>query len=312
MSDLINPVTSGEFRQRIQAAGGATTQAILGSLVQAATATGAVTVLLPLAGPLPQGTCVAVEDADGNASTNPVTINGNGTPIDGAATLVLSTNGAIAALVLDGAQWTRVSVERSFSSSDKTFERWSEAAAVPFDPTMGGDVTGLASAATVVAIQGIAVNPAAPVAGQVLTATGPGAAAWATPAPSGGGSAILWWGDGAITATTTTRYLTPGYGDSGLARTTPIQWRAPRAGTLRNLRVRQNIPNGNGLSVVYTIRVNNVPTALSVSMASTAADGGPSPGPVAVAAGDLLDVQITKALSVGMGPDDVLAAVEFA
>lgn len=117
------------------------------------------------------------------------------------------------------------------------------------------------------------------------------------------------WGDAAIAATTTTRYLTPGFAD-GTASTTPIQFRVPSAGTLRRLRVRQNTGAGNGNAVVYTVRVNGVASLLTVSMTSTANDGSDLVNTVAIAAGDLIDIEVTKALSIAASPSDIVASLE--
>lgn len=46
--------------------------------------------------------CICVSDADANAATNPITIDANGSTIDGAATVVLSANGAVQELLFDG------------------------------------------------------------------------------------------------------------------------------------------------------------------------------------------------------------------
>ena len=119
------------------------------------------------------------------------------------------------------------------------------------------------------------------------------------------------WGAGGVTGTTTSRYLFPGYSDS-LAQTAAPQFRVPRAGTLRNLRVRHNITAGNGNAIVYTLRVNGAPSALTASLASTANDASDVANTVGVAAGDLVDIIVTKAASVGASPSDITASVEFA
>jgi hypothetical protein len=123
--------------------------------------------------------------------------------------------------------------------------------------------------------------------------------------------AWLSWGNSSVSATTTTRFLSPWYTDA-LAPTSVIQYRAPSAGTLKNLRVRHNVIAGNGNAIVYTIRINGVASTLLVSMASTASDGSDLVNTIAVAAGDLIDLQITKAASVGTSPSDILAIVEIA
>lgn len=120
---------------------------------------------------------------------------------------------------------------------------------------------------------------------------------------------ILIWGDGNISATTTTRYLSPGYAD-GTALTSPIQFRVPSSGSVRRLRVRHNTTAGNGNAVVYTVRINSIASAVTVSMASTAADGSDLANTAAVVAGDLIDIEITKAASIATSPSDVMASLE--
>jgi hypothetical protein len=118
------------------------------------------------------------------------------------------------------------------------------------------------------------------------------------------------FGAGSVGSSTTTRYLFPAYSDS-IAQTSVVQFRSSRAGTMKNMRVRHNKAAGNGNSIVYTVRINGTPSSLSVSMASTANDGSDLVNTAAVAAGDLVDVEITKASAVGQAPSDVAASVEF-
>ena len=119
------------------------------------------------------------------------------------------------------------------------------------------------------------------------------------------------FGSGSIAATTTTRFLSPWY-EVAIAPTTTIQLRMVRAGTMKNLRVRHQTPAGNGNNIVYTVRKNGVNQALTVTMASTASDGTDLVNSFAVAAGDLIDVIVTKAASIGTTPSDVLAEMELA
>lgn len=142
--------------------------------------------------------------------------------------------------------------------------------------------------------------------GQVLTSDGNNF----SPQDSQGKSAQLQWGNNSVTATTTTRYLTPGY-DNGDAETSAIQIRMARAGTIRNLRVRHNITAGNGEAIVYTFRKNGSGQSLSVSLASDATDASDLSNSFAVAAGDLVDIEVTKALGVGVSPKNIIATVEF-
>lgn len=123
-------------------------------------------------------------------------------------------------------------------------------------------------------------------------------------------TAILAWGNESVSPTTTTRYLTPWY-DDDLASVAPVQWTTPRAGTIRRLRVRHNVPLGNGNAIVYTLRVNGVASALSASVASNVANGSDLVNSVAVAVGDLLDIEVTKALAVVTSPTDIAVDAEF-
>lgn len=128
--------------------------------------------------------------------------------------------------------------------------------------------------------------------------------------PVSGSASPLIWGANTLTATTTTRYLFPGNANA-TASSSVIQFRVPRAGTLQNMRVLQNGPSGNGNAIVYTLRVGGAPSLLSVSMASTDSDGSDLVNTVAVLAGDLLDVEVTKALSIGSSPSDTVLSLEL-
>ena len=120
----------------------------------------------------------------------------------------------------------------------------------------------------------------------------------------------LAFGNGSVSASTTPRYLTPSY-ESNTAPNAPIQYRLIRGGTLRNLRIRHNGTAGNGNLIVYTVRINSVATSITVSLASTSTDGSDLSNTAIVSAGDLIDVEITKAVGVGSSPSDVMGILEF-
>lgn len=124
-------------------------------------------------------------------------------------------------------------------------------------------------------------------------------------------ASVLHWGNSGVTTTTTARFLTPGFAPSN-AQTTAIQYRVPFAGTLRNLRVRHNTVGTGANLVVYTVRINGAASALAVSMAANAADGSDLANVVTVAAGDLIDIQVTKAVALGGTPNDIIATLEIA
>lgn len=126
----------------------------------------------------------------------------------------------------------------------------------------------------------------------------------------GSSKVMLLWGNNSVSATVTTRYLNPGYTNS-TAPTSPVQFRVPFAGTLRNFYLRQNSGAGNGNNIVYTVRVNGVATALTVTIASTANDASDLSNSVSVSQGDLVDIEVTKAVGVGSSPRDIVGTVEL-
>lgn len=144
----------------------------------------------------------------------------------------------------------------------------------------------------------------------VLTATTP---TWSQINSGGGSDATGEWlfGNGNVFATTTTRYLTPG-GTDGPATIALIQIRMPRAGTLQKLYVQQTPNGGNANTIVYTVRKGGVATTLTCSIAANATNGSDLTHTVVVVAGDLIDIEVTKAASVGASPQNVEATLEFA
>jgi len=143
----------------------------------------------------------------------------------------------------------------------------------------------------------------------VLTAVTP---TWVSITGSGGATpkSNITWGSNGVSSTTTTRYLHPWYEDS-LAPTTVIQWRVIANGTISLMRVRHNTTAGNGNNIVYTLRVNGTASALTVSIPSTTADASDLTHSVTVAAGDLVDIEVTKAASVGTSPSDIMCSAQF-
>jgi len=120
---------------------------------------------------------------------------------------------------------------------------------------------------------------------------------------------MLLWGNAGIGSSTASRYLTPGWADH-IAQITPIQFRAPKAGTIRNLYVRHNAAGVGAANVTYTVRKNGVNQTLAVTMLATASDGNDTANSFTVAAGDLIDVLVTKAGSLTTSPGDITATVE--
>lgn len=119
------------------------------------------------------------------------------------------------------------------------------------------------------------------------------------------------WSNEAMTPSTTTVYVSPGY-DSELMRVNPRPLIVGRSGLIRGLKVRQLSPAGNGNNIVYTLRKNSVATALSVTIASTASVAQDVVNEVMFEAGDALDIEVTKAASVVSAPEAIFVTAELA
>ncbi len=140
-----------------------------------------------------------------------------------------------------------------------------------------------------------------------------GATAWTDISSGGGGgsTAPLVFGTGSLSASTTTRFLYPGY-DDGLAQTVAIVIEMTQAGTLRNLRIVHNNPGGNGNDIVYTVLKNGGATSIAVTLASNAAAGADTSNSETFVAGDQITIRATKAAGIGGGLEDITATLEAA
>lgn len=129
----------------------------------------------------------------------------------------------------------------------------------------------------------------------------------------GGGSTVLTWGNGDIAAAADSRFLAPGR-QQGAAALNDIQSMVmPKAGTLRNLFVRQHSGVGDGDNVVYTVMVNGVATAITCTLASNVvATGSDIVNTAAVVQGDRVSLRASKAASITNGNLDVQATLELA
>jgi hypothetical protein len=88
---------------------------------------------------------------------------------------------------------------------------------------------------------------------------------------------------------------------------------SPRAGTLRNLFVRQNTAGTGVVVATYAIVINGVATALSVGLSTgPIGQGSNIVNTVAVAQGDRIALQVTKASVCSNTDVNIQAAVEFA
>ena len=145
----------------------------------------------------------------------------------------------------------------------------------------------------------------------VVGATYPAAPPIPIPTPPGAGiPATLSWGSNSVAASTVTKYLDPWF-DDGAAPTTPIAWVAPRDGSIFGLHLIHNQPGGNGGAIVYTLTVNTLPTALSVSLASTGSTAVNNADTIGIAAGDVMAIEVTKAATIGSSPNNIVLTANF-
>lgn len=130
---------------------------------------------------------------------------------------------------------------------------------------------------------------------------------------SSGAASLLFYGTNDIGSSAGTRFLTPGFANSGIAPVSAVDLVAPRAGTLKNLFARSSSVSGNGNPVVYAVMVNGVVTAMTVSL-PTGAMGTASDllNTVAVAQGDRVSIRAVKALNIALGIIDVTITLELA
>ena len=147
-------------------------------------------------------------------------------------------------------------------------------------------------------------------AGVTATSGGAGIVDVEIPGGAGGNDSLLLFGSGTVGGSTTTRYLYPGY-DDGLAQTAVIQINAAYAGTLQDFYIRHNSPGGSGADITYTIRINSVASIITATLASTGTAVSDLVNTAAVVAGDLIDVEITKAGGVGAGPSDIACTINL-
>lgn len=135
-------------------------------------------------------------------------------------------------------------------------------------------------------------------------------AGWVAVSSTGlGTSDTLVFSCGGIGTSTTSRYIPFGNTPNN-APTQPISFRIARAGTLRNLRIRHNTA-GVGGNITYTILVNGVASALSLTMAASSTDATELITTVSVTSGDLIDVRASKASSLTSSPNEVTVSIEF-
>lgn len=118
------------------------------------------------------------------------------------------------------------------------------------------------------------------------------------------------WGDNSIGSSADTRYLTPGY-DGGAAPLTPIYFASPVDGVIRNLTVVHNITGTSPNNIDYSLYVNGVATALTVSLASNASTASNMSVDISVSASDLITIEADKGSSIDNQLEDIVVSILF-
>jgi len=121
---------------------------------------------------------------------------------------------------------------------------------------------------------------------------------------------LLLFGANSVSATTTQRWLFPGFGNS-TANPTQVHIPAHRSGILVGMRVIHISPAGNGGDIVYTAEIELAPVGLSVTLPSTSSAGNSPVVSIPVAKDQRIGLTVTKPLSIGSSPSDILVSLQF-
>ena len=114
-----------------------------------------------------------------------------------------------------------------------------------------------------------------------------------------------------INSSTTDNFLWPEIQNES-APTATLSMPVHRDGLLRKFTVKHGGAPGNGNSIVYTVQVNAIDTAITVTIASNSSvKVTDSTNTVFVSEGDLISVKATKAVGIGTSPFDIYASLGF-
>jgi hypothetical protein len=119
------------------------------------------------------------------------------------------------------------------------------------------------------------------------------------------------WGALSGSLLTTNRFFAPGSLGLAVETTVEIQQPAPRAGRVRNLRLRCTAGTGGGNNT-YRVRKNGADVAIQFTIANTATSGSDTSNSFTVVAGDLISVRVSKTLAPTTPQTDIIMALGFA
>jgi hypothetical protein len=169
---------------------------------------------------------------------------------------------------------------------------------------------GAAPSGTVPGVVGSVCMDTAGAAGSTmfLKETGSGVSGGTAGWQGAGGSEIV-FATQDTTAATAARFLGGGTALPA-AVATEIKIPVTRDGTIRNARLTQVAGVGGGTNT-YTLRKNGASSTVAIAIANTATTGSDTTHELAVAAGDLLSVQVTKGSAPGTAASDCTITYEY-
>lgn len=109
---------------------------------------------------------------------------------------------------------------------------------------------------------------------------------------------------------TAARFFAPGGLDLAAESTVEIQWTAPRAGLIRNLRLHCTAGTGGNLNT-YTVRKNGVNTTLTFGVNNVGSSASDTTHSFTVAAGDLISIQVAKDVAPVTPQTNIVLVVEI-
>lgn len=140
-------------------------------------------------------------------------------------------------------------------------------------------------------------------------ATGVGATGATGATGSGSNGSVILFGNSAINDVVSPQVLSPGYSDT-VASTLTQAFSSPGPGTYSKFKVVQNLPSGTPIVISYTVFINGIATALTITVNSSSS-GGSSVATVAVSENDLVEVRVTNGIASGGSPFKIVASLLF-
>lgn len=118
------------------------------------------------------------------------------------------------------------------------------------------------------------------------------------------------WGAQQLIVVAAANSLYPGYSET-TATGTALQYTAVRPGVARNFHVHQEATGAHNVDITYTLRKNNVDTAVTVTIADNATDGSDLTHAATFAIGDFINVSATPSANGPASPQHIVVTFEY-